>query len=282
MPLITQDKKVALITGASSGIGRATALVLAKTGYSLALNGRDQDRLEGLLNELNQKGMREGSREGSNDFALFPADLCSKSGCSSMIRGVYDHFGRVDVLVNSAGVLHYGRFDALKPEEMREMMEINYWGMVECTRAVLPQMIRQKSGHIVNIASTAGRRGFPMESGYCASKFAVVGFSEALRLELAEAGVTVSLICPGIVDTPMAAPFLNSPGVRETIRPLSSVQVASWVQAAIEKGHLEITRPWSTKIGIFLGALWPGMADWVILKRVKRISELLSGAHEKE
>ncbi len=266
--------KVALITGASSGIGRSAAKTLARKGYSLALNGRDGKRLEGLRLEL--------ERDHKGKVVVFKADLASEEAASKMVRDVIGVFGRVDVLINSAGILAYGPFESLDPGKLREVMEVNYWGTVACVRSVLPVMVNQKSGHIVNIASTAGRRGFPMETGYCASKFAVVGFSEALRLELKGSGIGVSVICPGIVDTPMAGPFLAIPGIRRAVQPLSPEEVAAWIMKSIENNIPEITRPLSTKLLGFFSGVFPKTTDWIILRRTRRLSELLNRANAKD
>lgn len=268
---LPHNQKVALVTGASGGIGRAAAKALARKGYFLALNGRDEKRLEDLRSEL------EGNHKGK--WGVFRADLSSEEAVSGMVREVIEVFGRLDVLINSAGIIAYGPFESLDPGKMREVMEVNYWGSVACIRSVLPQMRKQKSGHIVNIASTAGRRGFPMETAYCASKFAVVGFSEALRLELEGSGIGVSLICPGIVDTPMAESFLAIPGIREAVRPLTPEEIAAWILKSIENHLLEITRPLSTKLVSLLSGILPKTADSMILRRTRRLSALLNRNH---
>ncbi|HSG05400.1 MAG TPA: SDR family oxidoreductase, partial [Nitrospiria bacterium] len=227
-----------------------------------------------LLQEL------EGQYPGK--FGVFKADLVSEKAVSDMVGEVLRFFGRVDVLVNSGGIIAYGPFESLDPRTLREVMEVNYWGTVACIRSVLPHMIKQKSGHIVNMASTAGRRGFPMETGYCASKFAVVGFSEALRLELEGSGVGVSVICPGIVDTPMAGSFLDIPGIRERVRPLSPEEVASWILKSIENNFPEITRPLSTKLVSLLSGVFPKAADSIILRRTRRLEAIINQNNAKD
>ena len=258
---------MAIVTGASSGIGRATSLAFAREGASLALLARTRDRLETLADEIRSKYGR--------DSLVIPADVCSATEIEKIVPQVMDRYGRIDYLINSAGIISYKPFLELSLQELRDMMAVNYFGAVACIKAVLPIMIRQGTGHIVNIASTAGRRGFPMQTGYSASKFALVGFSEALRVELYGTGVGVSVLCPGIVDTPMTKGFLNLPGIREKIRPIPADQIASWVLKATADGRTEVILPFSTKMLIRLNSLAPRWADWIIRRRVKRVNELI-------
>ncbi|MEK6684416.1 MAG: SDR family NAD(P)-dependent oxidoreductase [Nitrospirota bacterium] len=267
-PSQTSGNKIAIITGATGGIGRATALAFADQGVSVALLSRNRDRLESLAGEIREKYHRES--------LTLQADVRSPAEIQKGIEQVMDRHGRIDYLVNGAGIISYKPFLDLSLDEHQAMMSVNYFGTVACIRAVLPVMLRQKTGHIVTIASTAGKRGFPMETGYCASKFAVVGFSEALRMELHGTGVCVSVLCPGIVDTPMAGNFLNLPGIREEVHPLLADQIASWVLKAIAEERVEVILPFSTKMVIHLGSVAPGWADWIIRRRVKRIAALIS------
>jgi short-subunit dehydrogenase len=266
-PSQKHGNKIAIITGASGGIGRATALAFADQGASVVLLSRNRDRLENLAGEIRAKTHRES--------LLLPADVRSPAEIQKGIEQVMDRYGRIDYLVNGAGIISYKPFLELSLDELDAMMSVNYFGTVACVRAVLPVMLRQKTGHIVNIASTAGRRGFPMETGYCASKFAVVGFSEALRMELHGTGVCVSVLCPGIVDTPMARDFLSLPGIREEVHPLSTKQIASWVLKAVAEERVEVILPFSTKMVIRLNSVAPRLADWIIGRRVKRIAALI-------
>ncbi|MBI3611106.1 MAG: SDR family NAD(P)-dependent oxidoreductase [Nitrospirae bacterium] len=214
------------------------------------------------------------TKYGSSSLIL-PADVRKPAEITRRISEIWDRYGRIDYLVNSAGIISYKPFLELSFDELQAMMDVNYWGTVACIQSVLPFMIRQGAGHIVNIASTAGRRGFPMETGYCASKFAVIGFSEALRLELQGTGVGISIISPGIVDTPMAAGFLNLPGIRDEVRPISADEIASRLMRAIAEKQVEVILPLTTRLLIRLNGVAPRWADWLIRRRVKRINALI-------
>ena len=259
---------IAVVTGATGGIGRTTALAFASHGASLALLSRNRDRLNSLADEIREKYHRES--------LILSVDVRSSSEIQAGIERVVDRHGRIDYLVNSAGIIAYKPFLELSHEEFHEMMAVNYFGTVACIRAVLPAMLRQGTGHVVNIASTAGRRGFPMETGYCGSKFAVMGFSEALRMELHGTGVGISVISPGIVDTSMARNFLNLPGIRQEVQPLSPDQIASWVLKVITEKRPEVILPFSTRMVIRLNSMAPRIADWIIRHRVKRITRVIS------
>ncbi|MBI3811555.1 MAG: SDR family NAD(P)-dependent oxidoreductase [Nitrospirae bacterium] len=267
-PAQKPENKIAIVTGASGGIGRAIALAFADQCASVALLSRNRDRLENLAGEIRAKTHRES--------LILSADVRSPAEIRKAIEQVMDRHGRIDYLVNVAGIISYKPFLELTLDEIDAMMSVNYFGTVACVRAVLPVMLRQKTGHIVNIGSTAGRRGFPMETGYCASKFAVAGFSEALRMELHGTGVHISLLSPGIVDTPMARDFLSLPGIREEVHPLSAELIASWVLKAVEEERVEVILPFSTKMVIRLNSVAPRWADWIIRWRLKRIAGVIA------
>jgi len=260
--------KIAIITGATGGIGRATALAFAEQGAVVALLARNRDRLEKVAGEIRARYQRE--------CLLLSVDVRSPDEVQKGMDQVLDRYGRIDYLVNGAGIIAYKPFLDLSPDDFHLMTSVNYFGSVACIRAVLPAMIRQRAGHIVNIASTAGRRGFPLETAYCGSKFALVGFSEALRMELHGSGVSVSVLCPGIVDTPMSQGFLNLPGIREEIRPLSAGLIAAWVLKMASGKRVEVILPFSTKMVIRLNSLAPQWADWIIRGRMKRITALMA------
>ncbi len=265
---IFQDS-VAIVTGASGGIGRATVMALAGKGAYVGLVSRSGNRLESLAQEIKKRYGREA--------LVLPTDVCSKAQIDRTVGQVIKRFGRIDYLINGAGIITYKPFLSLTEEEESRMMAVNYFGTVATTRSVLPTMIRQGQGHIVNIASTAGRRGFPMETGYCASKFAVVGFSEALRLELDQTGVRISVLSPGIVDTALAESFLGQPRIRDHVKPLTSDEIARRVLGMVLRNRPEEILPAATRWLIRVNSFTPRLADWIIRRRLKRIHRLLSG-----
>jgi NADP-dependent 3-hydroxy acid dehydrogenase YdfG len=183
--------KVAIITGASSGIGRATALALAKAGANVAAGARRTDRLDSLEKQI-----------GSGEVMIQKLDVTKKPDCDSFVDAVIKKWGTVDILVNNAGLMPLSFFKNLKVDEWDQMIDVNIKGVLYCTAAAIPHMIAKKSGHIVNISSVAGRIVFPAGSVYCATKHAVAAFSEGIRQELSQrANIRVTCIEPGVVAT---------------------------------------------------------------------------------
>jgi hypothetical protein len=183
---------VAIVTGASRGIGRCLAAHLARRGATIALVARESRALEDAATI---------AREVSPGSLAITTDITSQAAVGSMVRTVLDHFGRVDILVNNAGRGAYGPFLDLAPQILAEVMAVNFWGTVNCIQAVLPGMIARRSGHIVNLGAIDGKFAVAGDSVGASTKFAVVGLSEALRLELEPVGVRVTLVNPGAVDT---------------------------------------------------------------------------------
>jgi len=184
---------VAIVTGASSGIGYATALTLAKEGAKVAIGARRTDRLDKLQNEITQDG---------NEVLSQKLDVTKKSDCDSFVNATIKKWGQIDILVNNAGLMPLGFVKNAKVDEWERMIDVNIKGVLYCTAATIPHMISQKSGHIVNISSVAGRIVFPAGSVYCATKFAVTAFSEGLRQELSKKhNIRVTIIEPGVVET---------------------------------------------------------------------------------
>lgn len=186
---------VALITGAGRGIGRATAKAFAAHGYTVVLGE--------LLPTLGRRTERELLKTGAHALFL-RADVADAGSARRTVRAVLRRFGRVDCLVNNAGVLRAGPLVGLPPGELDRMLAVNLRGPLVVTQAVLRAMLRQGSGSIINVASQLGKSGAAGYVTYCASKFGVIGFTEALAAELAGTGVRVWAVCPGLVDTPMA------------------------------------------------------------------------------
>ena len=185
--------KVVILTGASSGIGYATALELSKTGAKVAAGARRVEKLETLKNEVQKYG---------GEILVKKVDVTKKEDCDSFINLVTKTWNHIDVLINNAGIMPLSFFKNLKVSEWEQMIDVNLKGVLYCTAAVIPYMITKKSGHIVNISSVAGRIVFPAGSIYCATKHAVTAFSEGLRQELSPRyNIKVTCIEPGVVST---------------------------------------------------------------------------------
>lgn len=185
--------KVVIVTGASSGIGYATALELSKTGAKVAAGARRVEKLETLKNEVQKYG---------GEILVKKVDVTKKEDCDSFINLVTKTWNHIDVLINNAGIMPLSFFKNLKVSEWEQMIDVNLKGVLYCTAAVIPYMITKKSGHIVNISSVAGRIVFPAGSIYCATKHAVTAFSDGLRQELSQRyNIKVTCIEPGVVST---------------------------------------------------------------------------------
>jgi 3-oxoacyl-[acyl-carrier protein] reductase len=186
--MISPQNQVAIVTGAGRGIGRAIAIELGHLGMRVALTSRTRDDLE-------------ETRATVPGAVVLPADIRTRSEVEQMIASAGRHLGPVDVLVNAAGVYHYGAVSDATDQDFDAVLDTNLRGIFFACRAVLPSMTERRKGHIVNVASIAGKVGSAGRALYCASKFGVVGFSQSLAEEVREQGVRVSVICPGSTNT---------------------------------------------------------------------------------
>jgi len=185
--------KVAAVTGASSGIGRATALALARAGARVLAGARRTDRLEALASEIGAAGGEALAR---------PLDVTDRASCGAFVEAAASEWGPVEILVNNAGLMPLSFVKRLKVDEWERMVDVNIKGVLYMTAAALPAMTAARSGHIVNVSSVAGRLVFPAGSVYCGTKHFVTAFSEGLRQELsARSGIRVTCIEPGVVAT---------------------------------------------------------------------------------
>lgn len=189
--------KVVVLTGAASGIGRATAVLLAGRGSHLALADRDRDGLMALAAEL-------ATSHPALVVSTHVLDVGEPASIAALPAAVEARHGRVDVLINNAGVTTLGSFDQLALEDIAWLMDINFWGVVRMTKAFLPLLRRQWNGQIVNLSSLFGLIAPPWQTAYCASKYAVKGFSESLRHELEGSGIGVTVVHPGGIRTAVA------------------------------------------------------------------------------
>jgi 3-oxoacyl-[acyl-carrier protein] reductase len=188
--------KTAIITGAGRGIGRAAAIALAKEGVHIGLIGRTFDNLEKVTSEL--------SELDDINFSAVAADVADPEAVAPAVEHIQADLGPIDILINNAGIAKFGGFLELTPEEWENIIKVNLMGVYHVTRAVLPQMIERKSGDIINISSTAGQKGAPVTSAYSASKFAVLGLTDSLMLEVRKHNIRVSALTPSTVATDLA------------------------------------------------------------------------------
>lgn len=205
--------KTALVTGASSGIGAATALKLAKNGAKVGLAARRVDRLAALVAEI--------ERDGGQAIAL-EMDVVDSASVASGVAKLADAFGGIDILFNNAGLMPLSDIEALKVEEWHRMVDVNIKGVLNTTAAVLPHMIGRKSGHIVNTSSIAGRKVFAGLTVYCATKHAITALSDGMRIELGKKhNIRVTCVQPGAVETELYEQ-ISDPAVRRQMEELKT------------------------------------------------------------
>jgi short-subunit dehydrogenase len=239
-----------LITGAATGIGRCLAIDFAKLGAIVIGCGRSKERLERTLGEL---------RAISPAARMIPCDVGDREQVQHMMDEVFGALGRIDILVNNAGAGMRNPFSEASVDTIEGIMRTNYFGMVYCTQAVLPSMIARGQGHIVNISSVAGKIATPNLSGYCASKFAMNGFSESLYYELKPLGIHVTLICPGPVRTDFSRAFTTSKPKAPVFLTLEPETVSRLVIRAIVKKKFEVVMPRSLGLLCRVAHMTPGL-----------------------
>lgn len=249
------DGKVVLITGTSSGIGRATALEFSKEGAILALVARNEKKLRIVKEEL------------SGEAEYFICDVTDRKKVFETARKIEKKFNKVDVLMNNAGYGVVGKVADSPFSDFYNVMNTNYFGTVNFTQAILPKMLKRKSGHIINIASVAGKIGTPENSAYVASKFAIRGFSESLRHEVREKGISVTIINPAMTDTN----FFANPKIQKRWAKMGKKygmmkpeKVARIIVNSAYKKKQEVTLSLGAKALIFFKHAWPWLADKVV------------------
>jgi clavulanate-9-aldehyde reductase len=238
MPWDLSGKAVA-ITGASSGIGEATALACAAAGAAVALAARRGDRIDALARSIEDDGGRA---------VALPADIADERQARAFVEHAYEQLGRLDVLVNNAGAMLLGPVEGADTAHWRRMVDVNILGLLYCTHAALPVMRQAGGGHIVNVASIAGRRADAGFAVYNLTKFGVVGFSEALRQEALRSGIRVTTIEPGYVETELqghnaedGAVMSSLERLRDSLDPLAPSDIAeAIVYALAQPAHVSV------------------------------------------
>jgi short-subunit dehydrogenase len=254
--------KSVVVTGASSGIGRATALEMARRGANVVLAARRVEKLEDVAAQCRALGVRA---------TVVPTDVTREEDCRRLIETA----GHVDVLVNNAGFAIFGAVHEADPRELREMMDTNYFGAVACTQAVLPQMLARRNGTIVNVSSITGLMGYARMSGYCATKFALTGFSEALRAEVISSGVRVALVCPATTKTEffVKAEKGKMPGASRLLLAVPAERVARSICDAAEDGRYRRILPLTARMYMRFKEIAPRFAHF-LFRRVSTLLEL--------
>ena len=248
--------KVVLITGASSGIGKQTAIEFAKSGSSIILVARRKNKLEQVENELKQFNV---------NTLVCVCDVSKKDQVEELFKIVLQKFNSIDILVNNAGFAIYGSVSDLSINEIESQMETNYFGMIYCVKNFLPLMLKKKSGHIVNVASVGASFSVPGVSSYCATKFAMLGFSEGLKHELYGTGVGLTVVSPIMVRTPLFEhPSFTNFSKFSTGVSLSSETVAKTIIKASNSSRLEIVVPSVARAAIWFKQTFPFLINPII------------------
>lgn len=252
-----------VITGASSGIGRAMAFSLARRGAVLTISSRAADRLEETSREV-----AAACPDAPVPVAV-PCDVSNASNVSVLIGGVVERLGAVDVLVNNAGISVYGETELTPVDDFRAMMSVNFFGALNCMREVLPFMKRRERGLIVNVASVAALHGVPYLGAYGASKAALVAVSQSLRAELSESGVRIMIVYPGYTDTDIFARESKVGGARRPDGPYApAADVAEAIVRGMEAGGRDLVL---TAQGKVLSAL-RGVAPSFVERAMRKIA----------
>lgn len=259
--------QVALITGASAGIGRALALQLAAQGASVGLAARRAERLEQVAAECRALG---------GEALILPTDVTDEAQCRAAVEKIVAHFGQLDMLINNAGLAVVAPLSEHPDLRLfRHTMEVNFHGTVSCTYHALPHLVASH-GRIVGISSMAGKAALPYNTPYCASKYALHGFYDALRMELAPQGVSVTVVCPWWVATEFHAAQLTKEGAPVgaergqdiyTARTMSAERCAAIALRAACRRRREVLMGPGAPLA-WLKALAPGLVDWIAVKVV--------------
>lgn len=249
-----QDK-VIIVTGASSGIGKALATSALARGAKVAVCARNKEKLQAVFKE-----------NISDKLFLFQADVSKEQDCKEFVEAVAAQWQHIDVLINNAGISMRAMFQELDLKVLRELMDINFWGAVHCTKYALPYIISAK-GSIAGISSIAGYRGLPARTGYSASKFALQGFLESLRTELLYTGVNVLWACPGFTASNIRNTALTANGSAQEETPLkenklmTAEECATIILKGIEKRKRTIVMTPLGKATVWMNKLFPSWMD---------------------
>lgn len=266
MKFIYMENQVVVITGASSGIGKALAFEYGRKGAQIVITGRNEEKLKSAEAALQTVGIA---------VKALVCDSASEEQTRAMVDEVMQLFGRIDLLINNAGISMRAMFETVDLNVLKQVMDINFWGTVYATQAALPH-IKAVKGGIIGISSIAGYRGLPVRTGYSASKFAMNGFLEALRTELLETGVHVLIACPGFTASNIRAASLNSEGkitgdsMRDEGAMMSAEEVATRIAEAYQDKKKTLVLTFQGKLTVFLNKWMNGFLDRIVYNTLKK------------
>lgn len=262
---IIMKDKVVIITGASSGIGKALAYEFASRGAILVLAARRVDRLEQIKADL-----------PDTKILSVKADVSNEKDCQNLIDQAIEHFGQIDVLVNNAGISMRALFADVDLNVIKKLMDVNFWGTVYCTKSALPHLLKTK-GSVVGVISIAGHVGLPGRTGYSASKYAVRGFLDALRIETLKTGLHVLVAAPGFTASEVREASLTKDGSaqgqtpRDESKMMSAEECARHIANGVQKRKREIILTFvEGKFTVFLGKFLPGLLDKLTYNHMRK------------
>lgn len=262
--------KVVLITGGSSGIGKACALRFGKEGARVCITGRSAESLATAAADLTAKGVEVITVQG---------DVATEQDCVRMVNETLNRYGRIDVLINNAGISMRAMFKDVDLKVIRQLMEINFFGTVYCTKYALKPLLKNK-GTVVGISSIAGFQGLPGRTGYSASKFAMQGFLDALRLENHNTGLNVLTVCPGYTESNIRNAALVADGSsqgespRDEAKMMTSQEVADHIFNAVRKRKQKLILTTQGKLSYFLSKFLPRVVDRLVIKTIESEGDL--------
>lgn len=259
--------KVVWITGASSGIGEATAYEFAKEGARLVISARREDELQRV---------KKNTHLPDADVLVLPIDAEKSDEFPAKVQEVLKYFGSIDVLFNNAGISQRSSVAESDMEVYHKIMDINFFGVVALTKAVLPIMLKQKSGSIAVTSSISGKLGTPMRSGYCATKHALHGFFDSLRAEVWKENIGVTLVCPGYIHTNISINAISADGSKHgkmdqnQATGISPEDCAKSIVKAIYSGKEEVYIGRKEVLGVYLKRFFPGLLSRIIRKQIPK------------
>ena len=255
--------KVAIVTGASSGIGLATVKEFASRGASVVLAARNTSKLEEVVKELNNLYPDSSTK---SKFIAVTADVSKEEDCKNLIEKTVEHFGKIDILVNNAGISMRAMFKDLDLSVIRNLMDVNFWGTVYCTKYALPYLLEAK-GSVVGVISIAGFKGLPARTGYSSSKFAIYGFLDTLRIEHLHDGLHVMVFAPGFTTSNIRNVALTADGSaqgetpRDEDKMMSAEEVAKRMARGIIKRKSQIVLTPIGNLTVWLNKFFPRLVD---------------------
>ena len=250
--------KVVIVTGASSGIGEATAREFAQNGSKVVLAARSADRLSAISREINSC---------NGDSIFIKTDVSNETECRNLIERTIEKYGTIDILVNNAGISMRASFIDTDLKVLHRLMDVNFWGTVYCTKYALPWLLAKK-GSLVGVSSVAGFHGLPGRTGYSASKFAIHGFLETIRIENLRKGLHVMIIAPGFTTTEIRRHALLADGTEQGESPrdehklMPPQYVAKWILKGIRKKKRNKLLTWDGRLTALFQRIIPGLVDW--------------------